>query len=326
MKSRAEPHLDWILRCTGADAVRPLDRIQSLWSGYGEIIRVGLTGCAHSTLVLKHVEPPTQAHHPRGWNTSRSHERKLRSYAVEQTFYDRYAETCDAGARVPRCIATHAADDGWWLLLEDLDAAGFDGRRMELSPSELDACLAWLAGFHATFVGVEPRDLWKIGTYWHLATRPDEFEALTDERLRRAAPILDDRLNDATHKTLVHGDAKIANFCFARDGRVAAVDFQYVGGGCGIKDVAYFLSSCMTEAECEARAPQHLDTYFRFLGDAARRRSTSIDLDALEAEWRALYPIAWADFYRFLAGWSPDHWKIHGYSDRLTRSVLDELL
>jgi hypothetical protein len=92
-----------------------------------------------------------------------------------------------------------------------------------------------------------------------------------------------------------------------------------------MKDVAYFLSSCMTEVECESSAPRHLDTYFRLLRDALRRRETAIDLDALEAEWRALYPIAWADFSRFLAGWSPDHWKMHGYSSRLTREVLEGL-
>ena len=49
------------------------------------------------------------------------------------------------------------------------------------------------------------------------------------------------------------------------------------------------------------------------------------DLLALEEDWRALYPVAWTDFYRFLKGWSPGHWKIHGYSARMTRAALDAL-
>lgn len=325
MPNRARLPLDWIRRRTGADDVEPAEVIQSLWSGYGEIVRIRLTGHRSPTLVLKRVDPPTLADHPRGWNTSRSHERKLRSYGVEQTFYEAYSPRCGDDARVPACIATHAVEGAWWMLLEDLDAAGFVGRRSRLTDAELDACLAWLAAFHATFVGVAPSGLWEVGTYWHLATRPDELESMTDAELRAAAPVLDARLNRCRFQTLVHGDAKVANFCFADLGGVAAVDFQYVGGGCGMKDVAYFLSSCMTEAECEAAAPRHLDTYFGRLRTALRRRGATVDVDALEAEWRALYPIAWADFYRFLAGWSPGHWKMNGYSDRLTRAVLDEL-
>lgn len=35
--------------------------------------------------------------------------------------------------------------------------------------------------------------------------------------------------------------------------------------------------------------------------------------------------VAWTDFFRFLQGWSPGHWKIHRYSERLARKVLDQL-
>ena len=53
--------------------------------------------------------------------------------------------------------------------------------------------------------------------------------------------------------------------------------------------------------------------------------SEGIDLDALESDWRGLYPVAWTDFVRFLRGWSPGHWKIHRYSARLAREVLEAL-
>ena len=74
-------------------------------------------------------------------------------------------------------------------------------------------------------------------------------------------------LNTAKFKTIIHGDAKLANFLFGPDA-VAAVDFQYVGGGVGIKDVAYFLSSIYTEDELFSHEKKCLDHYFQALNNA----------------------------------------------------------
>ena len=43
----------------------------------------------------------------------------------------------------------------------------------------------------------------------------------------------------------------------------------------------------------------------------------------IENEWRDLFPFAWADFHRFLKGWSPSHWKINDYSEKITREVVE---
>jgi len=317
--------------CTvmGADSARLGERIQALWSGYGEIRRVHLRGADVESVVVKVVQPPVQrekVRHARGWNTDRSHQRKLRSYDVERAFYRGPAARCTAESRVPVAHDCSGGAQRWVFVLEDLDASGFALRRFDPDAAEVHACLVWLAHFHATFLGASPEGLWEQGTYWHLATRPDELSAMNDARLRDAAAALDARLLGAQHRTLVHGDAKAANFCFADDGgRVAAVDFQYVGGGCGMQDVAYFLSSCLDEDGCDARADGCLDDYFASLRSALDDRMTAPELDALESEWRALYPVAWADFYRFLAGWAPDHHKIHGYSRRMTEQALAEL-
>jgi thiamine kinase-like enzyme len=177
-----------------------------------------------------------------------------------------------------------------------------------------------LAQFHASYLGKIPDGLWDVGTYWHLETRPQELAVLDDQKLREAALIIDEKLNSCEYKTFVHGDAKLANFCFSKDGQVAGVDFQYVGGGCGMKDVAYFIGSCLSESECERLEAQILNTYFEHLQSEMKEKN-----EALEREWRSLYRVAWADFHRFLKGWSPGHWKINNYSERVTAEVINSL-
>ena len=317
---------DIILKATGAKTTFQMEVIQRLWSGYGEIIRYGLTGCDRKSIIVKHVKLAGQGRHPRGWNTDLSHQRKMRSYQIETNWYAEWSNRCDTTCRVPSCLAFESVGDEVLIILEDLDAAGFSGRRSAVNDKEMHACLSWLANFHATFIGEQPKGLWPTGTYWHLETRPDELQALNDMELKSAAAAIDQKLRDSPYQTIVHGDAKLANFCFSDDGRqVAAVDFQYVGGGCGMKDVAYFIGSCLDEDECQRQAAYLLDTYFQFLQQALKAKQKPVDADAVEQNWRDLFSVAWTDFHRFLKGWSPGHWKINSYSERLAREVVARL-
>jgi hypothetical protein len=315
-----------VRKATGAAEIFHIEDIQTLWSGYGKIMRYGLRGGDRETVVIKHVKLPDQASHPRGWNTDISHQRKIRSYQVESAWYRDWSEVCDEHCRVPHCLVLEASDDEFLMVLEDLDASGFPMRKGSVSLEEMLACLRWLAQFHAAFMGKGPDGLWPVGTYWHLDTRPDELAALNDKGLKAAASVIDQTLSSAQYQTLVHGDAKLANFCFSLSGeQVAAVDFQYVGGGCGMKDVAYFIGSCLYEEDCERREKVLLDFYFAWLKEALLERRIHVDPDAVEQEWRSLYPVAWTDFHRFMKGWSPGHWKIHGYSERLAREVVAQI-
>jgi len=307
-----------ILQKTGASSLFEKEIIQELWSGYGKIIRVGLENSSVKSVIVKHVQLPVQNYHPRGWNTNIGHQRKINSYKVETTWYNKYSKNCIA--RIPKCLAIETQNEEVLIVLEDLDEAGFPLRKTAVNWEEIAECLRWLAQFHATFIGKVPKGLWEVGTYWHLETRPQELEVLADQRLRKAAATIDNKLNRCKYKTFVHGDAKLANFCFSKDGQVAGVDFQYVGGGCGMKDVAYFIGSCLNEKDCERLEAQILDTYFEHLQSALKEKN-----EALEKEWRSLYRVAWADFHRFLKGWSPDHWKINSYSERVTAEVIKSL-
>lgn len=355
----AEPPLsNLLLSATGSADWRERETLQQLWSGYGAIVRYeridAPEGISNRTIIVKQVQPPSGDTHPRGWNTNRSHQRKLRSYQVESEWYASWSalcngtssngtasstNDCDGLCRIPRCLGMHRDGEQVWILLEDLDAAGFSGRRHQVVEPQIKACINWLANFHARFLGAEPTGLWPVGCYWHLHTRPDEWDELEEGTLKARAHDIDAALSNAQYQTIVHGDAKLANFCFPTQGGtpkpnpvavavVAAVDFQYVGGGCGMKDLAYFLGSCLPESECETRESEILALYFDAFRQALSRQKSEMsveDINAVEAEWRALYPVAWTDFHRFLKGWSPGHWKLTDYSERVAHRVLDQL-
>ncbi len=310
-----------LLDATGAQSLTLGDRLQSLWSGYGEIRRVTLQGARCERAILKYVLPPEHGGGRAKSPETRSHARKLRSYDVELEFYRRFAVRCDETCRVPACQHASRSAGGWLFLLEDLDVAGFSGRRERLRPSELGPAMQWLAQFHATFLGARPEGLWKVGTYWHLGTRQDEFAAMAPSVLKTAAQRLDVRLLEARHQTLVHGDAKLENFCFSERGsEVAALDFQYVGRGVGVRDLAYFLGSALSPAELEAQGDRLLEDYLAALGHALVRRG--LEANSVVEEWRELYCVAWADFHRFLLGWAPRHAHEDRYTSRMVRRAL----
>lgn len=315
-----------ILSILGAQTMTKVEVIQNLWSGYGEIVRYNIEGAKMKSIIVKHVKMPNSTKHPRGWNTDFSHQRKVKSYQVETNWYKDFSIKCTPKCKVPECYYVERLEDEVLIVLEDLDAVGYPIRKSSVSIREMEMCLTWLANFHAQFIDESPVGLWEVGTYWHLATRPDEMEVMDDPLLKEAAPMVDQRLNDCKYQTLVHGDAKLANFCYSEsNNEVAAVDFQYVGGGCGMKDVAYFIGSCIYEEDCKRYEVPLLDFYFKALRDAIEKLQPEIDPHALESEWRSLYPYAWTDFHRFLKGWSPDHWKINGYSEKMARKVIKEL-
>ena len=281
-----------ILQVTGNDTIIDKEHIQTLWKGYGSIERVKLEGTSIICKCIRFPENP--------------HPRKVKSYQVENYWYENYkSEIKDA--YIPKMIY---ADEGI-LLIEDLRDKGFHPKN-HISWNEVKLCIKWLANFHKYYLNTTPKGLWEVGTYWHLRTRQDELQRIQSKDILELAAPIDQKLNKAKYKTLVHGDAKLANFLF-NDSETAAVDFQYIGAGVGVKDLAYFLSSIYNEDELYKKEEECLDYYFKILND-----------QQVENEWRELYPYAWADFYRFLAGWNPQHYKVHSYSKSMWQKVKNE--
>ncbi|CAD7974755.1 unnamed protein product [Amoebophrya sp. A25] len=349
---------------------------------------------ASSSVIIKYVAPPRGVGHAGVGDIG--HQRKVRSYEVESAFYQHFAKQLGSAVRVPRCLFVTNQDQKTGknepssegqicFVLEDLDAAGFAGREHYLTADTVRPMISWLARFHRSFLfdsttqeGADGGDpvtakmskknkkmrslLWSCGCYWHLDMRPDELAQLRrDDPLRMNAATWDAQLKGARWQTLVHGDAKVENFCFSslktrkgkhdkntrsttsNDGHgggeqqlasdVAAVDFQYVGFGVGVRDLAYCLSSCLSEREMMKYADELLDFYFGefFNFDAGvgegvlqfGEKGTEGDRSDVEREWRQLWPVCFADFERFLAGWCPGGgWARNGYTLQMTQKAI----
>lgn len=306
-----------------------VEQVQVLWSGYGEVARYSIPAndtAGEQSIIVKHVALPSAISHPRGWNTQSSHQRKISSYHNEERFYADYAHLCNSHCYLPKHLGSLTISEPKPLILEDLDTLGFNRRFDSANLEQVGVGIRWLAYFHACYIDIPTDNLWPIGTYWHLSTRLDEYDAMVDNELKRAAGRIDARLNAATYQTLVHGDAKIANFCWRQQGHdLAAIDFQYVGKGIGVKDLMYFLGSSLSNEQLAQYGSELIDTYFLLFHKALRHYKKAADGQAIEQEWRTLYPLVWADFYRFLLGWHPQHFKINAYMKQQTDVAITAL-
>jgi aminoglycoside phosphotransferase (APT) family kinase protein len=260
--------------------------------------------------------------HPRGWNSDVSALRKIQSYQIEQAWYEVYASKLPKGIKVPSLLFQLEIDEGKYLVMEDLKASGFNND-FEQNPEEsFNECLSWLARFHAFHLNQPSNKLWEVGTYWHLGTRLEEYDKMMDGPLKNNATHYDKALRLCEYQTIVHGDAKPANFCFNDLGSAAAVDFQYVGRGCGMKDLIYLMSSSLSEQDLFYKEKVIIEQYFLILKEAIAEHSDSnVDFLKLKEEWSKMYTIAWLDFIRFLKGWSPENVRINTFTRHLLKGL-----
>lgn len=291
-----------------------VEKVQALWSGYGSLERWKVGG---ELFIVKYINNHKTNAHPRGWNSSVGHDRKVKSYEIERRFYQKFT-SLKRLLNIPGLLKEINTLDYSIIVLDDLKNQ-FALPVNTISESQIQFVLKWLANFHAHCLHESTKELWWQGTYWHLNTRKEEWEKMEEGKLKAYAALLDKKLDKAQNKTIVHGDAKLANFLFNEE-KAFAVDFQYVGKGAGIIDVMYFFSSCLNDEELYEHAERYLDNYFTYL---KAQVGNPTEAKKIEEEWRGLYPIAWADFLRFLEGWSPGHWKLGSYASEQKQIALD---
>ncbi|NLK63268.1 MAG: phosphotransferase [Fusobacteria bacterium] len=295
-----------------------------MWDNYGEIIRYEIDGSIKN-IVVKYINPDKLVNSNK-FNKNVSHNRKIKSYNIEINWYKYYNYLCNDECYTPKMYYGNSSSKEKILILEDLFYSGFNNTSKNYNISQINILLKWLANFHGIFIHDKANNLWENGSYWHLSTRLEELNLIKDENIRKQSYKIDEALNNAKYKTIIHGDAKIDNFLFNKNKtKVAAFDFQYVGKSIGMKDVIYLLDSFLPQDIIKKNESYILNIYFQELKLALEKYNKNIDFDELESEWRSLYTFAFADFYRFLLGWAPCYAKSSSYIGEIFRNTINKI-
>ena len=111
-----------------------------------------------------------------------------------------------------------------------------------------------------------------------------------------------DRLTEAGASTRIHGDAKGWNFFFAKESSVKRsgqpfllIDLQWTGRGHPLQDVAYALTTSLSE-EALDRMDSLVEHYVSRLHTRLQERHISLDQGSL----RAQYDTVWLDYARVI--------------------------
>mmetsp|Transcript_31862 Transcript_31862/g.77225 ORF Transcript_31862/g.77225 Transcript_31862/m.77225 type:complete len:386 (-) Transcript_31862:218-1375(-) len=280
-----------------------------LWAGMGYVYQIQLDIDSSSLeLIVKRVSPTGKKRQ----KISLGDQRKADSYECEANFYQNVAPMLlQKGLEIP--IPLHVErDNGVIICMTQLQ-----GESAYLESEETKAVLRWLATLHAATWGpmadkaVVEFGLQPEGTYWYLATRPDEHASIRSKgwegRLKLGAKAIDERLKRDKMQCCVHGDAKDANMLFRRIKKnknnnqeelvVAMYDFQYCGKAPPTKDLAYFL--CVGADDNDS---SYLEYYHEQLLERLDESSSSSYRPTLEDLQDSL-DLAYCDWARFMAGW-----------------------
>lgn len=288
--------------------------IARLWAGMGNIY---FLECGQNrSLVVKYVHPRLSG------KLSIGDQRKLDSYLVEASFYEDHAQRLIQDHQVPlpkpykvERYLEKPTNPTIIICMAPLQDPGYSFDNTH------QGVMKWLAKFHAATWQADPEKLQPVGSYWHLDTRPNEWNDIPrkgwEGRLKLAARAIDERLKRDPLQCWVHGDTKDANILKYDAKTLAFCDFQYVGRGPPTRDLSYYF--CSSHVDDSEEQEELLSFYFEELTNhltegGIRPLPTRQQLDqSLE--------LAFCDFCRFMAGWG--YW---GYDlSRQIKATLDKL-
>ena len=206
-----------------------------LWAGMGYIYQIKVQLPDNDiSFIVKRVIPPCKS------SRSMGDERKAASYLIEAKFYKHIVastliEKYDLSIPTPYHVECNDNTDEVTICMSLLQGSpGYCG-----DDDSIHAVLSWLSTLHAATWGskaneyVNQKLVQPIGSYWHLDTRPNEHNAISnrgwESRLKLAARAIDERLKRDNMQCCIHGDAKEANMLFDGKGGVSMYDLQYCG-------------------------------------------------------------------------------------------------
>jgi len=281
--------------------------VADMWSGNGVVYEatVILSSGEDKKLIVKTVNL--------GDGESEDEVRRRESYCAEATFYEmgHAAELYNLGAECPLPVLVERSSDGSHLsfCLTKLEGVSVHN----LSASQTESALSWLARLHAKYwgcradVAVNDGGLQSQGCFWNLDARAKEHASMALDgwsgRLRLAARGLDARLKADRCQTIVHGDAKTENMlfrgCSASGISVSLCDFQYVGKAHPAKDLAY----CLLCVDKDVDEDGHLGFLHYYLSQLSQLLETQGGTPPSFRELQTCYGLCLCDFARWMAGW-----------------------
>lgn len=192
-----------------------------------------------------------------------------------------------------------------------------------------------------------PRSIWLNGGYTYLATRRTEFSFLADNFdsewslafctsdgtmsvAERVADFFAPR--GRAFESFIHGDVKAENLFSTKSGEdVAFFDFQYIGMGIGVSDLAKLFTCAVPLhmlTECKLPLPNELamqppelallKQYHQILVEGHNKKHDQYEFSDLQRHWET----ALVDWCRFQASWG--FWGNTGWLQARVRSILGD--